>query len=107
VASADLAKGELTLHSQYPAWHTHGSPDGRWIMGDDFDRNLWLIEAATGERRLLTQGHQCEGGTNHPHASFTPDSRSIVFTSSRGGADDIYLVDLPEWKSLPIAESPQ
>ena len=72
-------------------------------MGNDFERNLWLIQASTGERRLLTQGHLTAGGTNHPHASFTPDSRSIVFTSSREGTDDIYLVDLPDWNTLPIA----
>jgi oligogalacturonide lyase len=101
VASADLATGKLTVHSQFKAWHTHGSPDGRWAVADDFDRNLWLIQIATGERRLLTQGHLGEGGTNHPHASFTPDSKSVVFTSSRGGTDDIYLVDLPDWETLP------
>ncbi|MCB9769120.1 MAG: PD40 domain-containing protein [Candidatus Omnitrophica bacterium] len=104
VASADLETGELTIHSQYRAWHTHGSPDGKWLMGDDFDRNLWLIDATSGERRLLTQGHLGKKCTTHPHASFTPDSQSIVFASSHGGNDDIYLVDLPEWETLPKPE---
>lgn len=104
ILSADVKTGVPTIHTQYRAWHTHGSPDGRWILGDDFDRNLWLVKADTGERRLLTQGHKAEDQTTHPHASFTPDSKAIVFTSSRGGIDHVYLVDLPErWESLPPA----
>jgi Tol biopolymer transport system component len=57
--------------------------------------------AATVERRLLTQGHKGEGCKTHPHASFTPDGKGIVFSSSRFGTEDIFLVDIPEWKSLP------
>lgn len=86
--------------ANYPAWHTHGSPDMRWVMGDDFERNLWLIDPKRGERRLLTQGHNGEGKGTHPHASFTPDSRGIVFNSSRSGNDDILIVELPAWDSL-------
>ncbi len=100
ILSADLKTGKTQLHYQYPAWHTHGSPDGKWIMGDDFDRNIWLIEAKSGERRLLTQGHKGGGHDTHPHASFTPDSRGIVFNSSKNGNEDIYLVEIPEWDSL-------
>ncbi|MFP4499736.1 MAG: hypothetical protein ACLFTT_01945 [Candidatus Hydrogenedentota bacterium] len=96
-----IADGERRLLSQYPAWHTHGSPDGRWAMGDDFDRNIWLIDADSGARRLLTQGHSAGGHKTHPHGSFTPDSRGIVFNSSRNETADIYLVALPAWPQLP------
>ena len=101
VVSADLATGTPTVHSQYPAWHTHGSPDRRWLLGDDFDRNLWLIRVEAGQRRLLTQGHNGAGFDTHPHASFTPDSKAVVFNSSRNGTEDILLVELPEWDALP------
>ncbi len=100
ILMADL-DGAHTVVTQYPAWHTHGSPDKRWILGDDFDRNLWLIDAQTHERRLLTHGHEGGGLKTHPHASFTPDSQSIVFNSSRFGTADILLVELPAWESLP------
>lgn len=103
VISADLATGTPTVHSQYKAWHTHGSPDGKWAVGDDFDRNLWLIQISTGERRLLTTGHLSHGCNNHPHASFTPDSQAIVFTSSKFGNDDVFLAGIPAWESLPPA----
>ena len=71
-------------------------------MADDFDRNLWLIRVATGERRLLTQGHNRSSFNSHPHASFTPNGGGIVFTSSKFGSKDILLVQIPEWDSLPL-----
>lgn len=95
--------GVRRVLAQYPAWHTHGSPDMRWAMGDDFDRSLWLIDADSGERRLLTQGHTTGEFKTHPHGSFTPDSRGIVFNSSRNGTADIFLAELPAWESLPSA----
>lgn len=105
ILSANVRTGEATLHCQYPAWHTQGSPNGKWIMGDDFDRNIWLIEAKGGERRLLTQGHLGKGMKTHPHGSFTPDSKAIVFNSSRGGYDNIYCAMLPDdVSSLPLAD---
>jgi oligogalacturonide lyase len=102
VGVVDRATGEHRIYYQMPAWHTAGSPDGRWVMADDFERNLWLIDPSTGERRLLTQGHNTKGVDTHPHASFTPDSKGIVFTSSKFGNADVFLVEIPEWESLPV-----
>lgn len=102
IVSADLAGARPTLHAQYPAWHTHGSPDGKWALGDDFDRNIWLIKVDTNERRLLTQGHLGAGFDTHPHASFTPDNKAVVFTSSRFGAENILMAELPDWNTLPL-----
>lgn len=39
-------------------WHVHGSPDGRWAVGDDFERNLYLIDRTTDEMQLLSGGHK-------------------------------------------------
>ena len=102
VACTNCSEGRLDVLAQYPAWHAHGSPDGRWALGDDFDRNIWLINMATRERRLLTQGHLGAGFKTHPHASFTPDSRAIVLNSSHSGSEDIFLVPVPEWETLPV-----
>ncbi len=103
IFSCNVRDGKLTQHAQYKAWHTQGSPDKQWIVGDDFDRNLWLIRVADGERRLLTQGHNGEGFATHPHMSFTPDGKSIVFGSSRNGSNSVFLVDVPEFASLSKA----
>lgn len=100
VAWIQLGVDKLNVLAQYPAWHTHGSPDGKWALGDDFARNIWLINMKTQERRLLTQGHLGKDCKTHPHASFTPDSRAILLNSSHFGAEDLFLVPLPEWDSL-------
>jgi oligogalacturonide lyase len=101
ILSVNVRTGASTLHNQYKAWHVHASPDRKWIVGDDFDRNLWLIRVDDGERRLLTQGHRTQGFDTHPHMSFTPDSKAIVFSSSRNGSDSVFLVDVPEFDTLP------
>lgn len=103
VATADIhtgPEGKMDVLAQYPAWHTHGSPDGVWAMGDDFDRNVWLIHVNGKERKLLTQGHNSNNQNTHPHGSFTPDSRGLVFNSSKNGTPEIFYVPLPDWETL-------
>lgn len=103
IVSADMATGTPAVHAQFPAWHVHGSPDGKWVVADDKEGNLWLVNALSGERRLLTQGHNALNSGVHLHPSFTPDSKGVVFNSARNNAQDILLARLPEWESLPKA----
>lgn len=100
---ADYATGRAFQISNYPAWHTHGSPDRQWAMGDDFDRNIWLVQLSSGQRRRLTQGHAQGDAKPHPHASFTPDGRAILLNSGHFGKEDLLLAEIPEWESLPLA----
>ncbi len=80
-------------------WHVHGSPDGRWAVGDDFKRNLYLIDRHTGEMMLLTTGHK-ETAADHPHPTFSADSKKIQIQSSMLSADNrsmnICIVPVPE-----------
>lgn len=80
-------------------WHVHGSPDGRWAVGDDFARNLWLIDRATGERMLLTTGHK-ETAADHIHPTFSSDSTRIQFQSAMLSEDNrsmnICVVRVPD-----------
>ncbi|MBI2422348.1 MAG: twin-arginine translocation signal domain-containing protein [Candidatus Hydrogenedentes bacterium] len=103
ILRADYNTGAVSVLSQYDAWHTHGSPDLQWAMGDDFDRNIWLVRVADGERRLLTQGHKTEAVKPHPHASFTPDGKAILLNSGRFGTGDLLLAEIPAWDTLPLA----
>ena len=100
IVSVGLQTGSRTWHCKYKAWHTHGSPDGQWILGDDFDRNLWMIAPQGGERRLLSQGHTTGDFGTHPHASFTPDSRAVVTNSSILGREAVLVVECPRWSEL-------
>jgi oligogalacturonide lyase len=101
IAVAKKGSDEAQILAEYPAWHTQGSPNGLYAMGDDFDRNLWLVDVLSRERRLLTQGHNTKGIDSHPHASFTPDSQGILFNSSKNGSEQIFLAQIPEWGDLP------
>ncbi len=102
VVSADFGSGTSHVHSQFPAWHTHGSPDGRWAVADDFDGNIWLIRTESDERRLLTQGHRRQGFDTHMHPSFTPDSKGVLFNSSKFDCAGIMLAAIPDWSDLPL-----
>lgn len=106
IAQAWLGKPGMEIIAQYPAWHTDGSRDGQWAMGDDFKRNIWLVRMKDKERRLLTASHVAKGFKTHPHASFTPDNRALIFNSSKRGVPEIACLSLPEpseWGSLPKA----
>ena len=41
-------------------WHVHASPDGRWAVGDDFSRSLYLIDRRDGRMRLLVHRPQAK-----------------------------------------------
>lgn len=80
-------------------WHVHGSPDGRFAVGDDFERNIYLLNRATGEMRLLSTGHK-QSAADHPHPSFSPDSTRIEIQSALLSADgrsmNICVIPVPE-----------
>ena len=74
-------------------WHVHGSPDGRWAVGDDFSRNLYLIDRRTDEMILLSTGHKTTAA-DHPHPTFSADGttdRNSVGDAFRGQSFDEYL----------------
>jgi oligogalacturonide lyase len=57
-------------------WHVNGSADGRWAVGDDFERNIYLIDRHSGEMILLSGGHK-KTAADHPHPTFSPDGTRI------------------------------
>ncbi len=70
-----------------PAW----SPDGRTLAvtlsGDNGNPDIWLIRVADGEARRLTTNRSID-----TEAHFSPDGKTIYFTSDRAGAPQIYRV---------------
>ncbi|HEX8313901.1 MAG TPA: hypothetical protein VF609_02845, partial [Flavisolibacter sp.] len=99
----NLRTREMKIAGQTPSgsglWHVHGSPDGRWAVGDDFKRNLYLIDRKTAEMMLLTTGHK-ETASDHPHPTFSADSKKIEIQSAMLSADgkamNICIVPVPE-----------
>ncbi|MCP4609044.1 MAG: hypothetical protein GY845_10075 [Planctomycetes bacterium] len=92
IAYITLPNRSLKILSQKKYWHVGGSPDGKWAAGDNFNGEIYLISADTGQAKLLTQGHRPRGTTVHPHPSFSPDGESILFCSEKNGNWDLFLV---------------
>jgi len=80
-------------------WHVHGSPDGRWAVGDDFARNIYLIDRTTGEMMLLSAGHKATAA-DHPHPTFSADSKKIEIQSAMlspdGRSMNICIIPVPQ-----------
>lgn len=99
----NLRTREMTIAGQTPGgsglWHVHGSPDGRWAVGDDFARNLYLIDRHTREMILLSAGHKTTAA-DHPHPTFNAESNKIQIQSAMLSADgkamNICIVPVPE-----------
>ncbi len=96
---------EMTIAGQTPQgsglWHVSGSSDGRFATGDDFDRNLYLIDRKTREMILLSAGHK-SSAKDHVHPTFSPDGTKIQIQSAMLSEDDktmnICVVPVPkEW----------
>ena len=103
----------------FNCWHPAPRRDGAQIVCDTTlpDVGLQLIDPTTGARETLchpqasSQGFQWSepepyaGETapddaygpqwSHPHPSFTPDGRAVVYTSDISGHAQVYLAFVP------------
>ena len=102
IAVVNMRTRELKLEGQVNGdnfWHVAGSQDGHWVAGDDFARELWLIDRHTGERILLSAGHKTTA-RDHVHPTFKPDGTEIEIQSAMlsedGRSMNICIVRLPK-----------
>ena len=102
IAVVNMRTRELTLEGQVDGdnfWHVAGSQDGHWVAGDDFARELWMIDRHTKERILLTAGHKTTA-RDHVHPTFKPDGTAIEIQSAMlsedGRSMNICIVRLPQ-----------
>ncbi|HEV8284180.1 MAG TPA: hypothetical protein VGQ09_07710 [Chitinophagaceae bacterium] len=99
----NLRTREMIIIGQTPSgsglWHVNGSPDGRWAVGDDFERNIYLIDRHTREMILLSAGHK-KTAADHPHPTFSADSKKIEIQSAMLSEDNrsmnICIIPVPE-----------
>lgn len=80
-------------------WHVHGSSDGRFAVGDDFSRSVYLIDRRNREMMMLTTGHKTTAA-DHPHPTFNADGTKIQIQSAMlsedGRSMNIVVVPVPQ-----------
>lgn len=80
-------------------WHVNGSYDGRFLTGDDFARNIWLIDRRNREMIKLSTGHR-QTAADHPHPIFNPKGDKILVQSAMIAPDekahDLCLIPIPK-----------
>jgi len=86
--------GAARLVREGSYWHAAARPDGKFIVADDFQGRLWLIETATGNTRLLATGLR-DTVRVHPHPSFDRLGRYVQFHTGRT-RETVGLVDLTQ-----------
>ena len=82
------------------AWHAGASRDGAYCVVDTNwpDRGIHLIETATGRMCKLCESDSATGNAKadvevHPHPSFSPDGKWVLFGSQRTGLPEVYAVE--------------
>jgi oligogalacturonide lyase len=103
LAIVNLRTREMLIAGQTKSgsglWHVHGSADGRWAVGDDFSRSIYLIDRHTGEMIMLSTGHKATAA-DHPHPTMSPDGTRIEIQSAMLSADNksmnICIIPVPE-----------
>ena len=112
LAIVNLRTREMVIAGQTPGgsglWHVSGSPDGRWAVGDDFSRSIYLIDRHTHEMILLSTGHK-ETAADHCHPTMSPDGTRIEIQSAMLSADNrsmnICIIPVPEdWLKRQYAD---
>lgn len=80
-------------------WHAAGSPDGRWVLADNWHGVIAIFDAQTTQMRILTSGHRIYGSGAHPHAGWDLSGNSVEFTSNKLGNPDVCIGKIPgQWK---------
>ncbi|WNH13058.1 hypothetical protein [Thalassobellus suaedae] len=103
LAIVNLRTREMRIAGQTKSgsglWHVSGSPDGRWAVGDDFSRGIYLIDRQTDEMMLLSTGHKTTAA-DHPHPTMSPDGTKIQIQSAMLSEDNrslnICIIPVPE-----------
>ena len=108
----NLRTREMRIVGQTPSghgfWHVNGSADGRWAVGDDTSRSVYLIDRHTSEMIKLTTGHK-ETAADHPHPTFNADGTKIEIQSAMLSADNrsmnLCIVPVPQaWLNRTYTE---
>lgn len=74
-------------------WHAQATRDAKQLIADDFEGRVWLIEAATGEAKLIATGLR-RAGEPHIHPSIDPDGKWVAVNAGRKGRPSVAVIQL-------------
>ena len=103
ICRLDPASGHSTvLATMPPCSHLMSNHDGSLIVGDGSgdDPYLHLFDIQAGTQRRLARHDSSwrvlhgNRQVTHPHPSFTPDDRAVLFSSDCDGEPALFLADL-------------
>ena len=87
-------KGEGRMIAEGEFNHCAAQPDGKRLVADDPKGQLWLVDVATGKKRLLATGLEpWKVSGFHPHPTFDLAGRRVVFNTARR-APTVAIIDL-------------
>ena len=117
VRAVDAATGRVRVIADFNAWHAAPSPDGLSMVADtnhpDIGLQLFSTRGVPAQRTLCASAASSVGDHwkgpfpysegqipvyapqhTHPHPSFSPDGRRIVFTSDKSGHSQVYEIEI-------------
>jgi tricorn protease len=73
---------QLTTDGKVLRWDALPSPDGKWVIHQDKDNQLWLLEVATKSNKKIATSVGASGNSdpNFESIRWSPDSRNVAFT---------------------------
>jgi len=90
---------QLTDDGKILRFNGFPSPDGRWIVYNDHNQELWLLEIGTGESKKIAFAPLW--WFDNPH--WSPDSRYFLYGMQAANSfNQIYLYSLEGDESVPI-----
>jgi len=100
--NTQLVEAEFSKHTG----HIH-SNDSTLIVGDGggvIKLWKWNGESYEGPKMLCEHKSTMNTQQTHPHPRFNSEGAQIIFTSDVSGYCNVYLVDVPDFESLPLIE---
>ncbi len=101
---------QVQVPFEFHSWHFH-SFRLDWIVGDGDAQNpyllLWRMKEGKFEGPKALAWHRASFHTQrqHVHPCFSADGKQIVYTADPQGYGQVFIVDIPEWDTLPDRHS--
>jgi hypothetical protein len=94
---SDRAAAErLLLDSPHHKRPADWSPDGQWLLYDDYDPkskwDVWILPLFGDRKPRLFLSSDSE----EEHARFSPDGRWVAYQSNQSGQSEIYVTSFPD-----------